>query len=68
MKTKIECKRHRWRVGAGIGEVVNGKLKKTKLCIWCEKCNKKIYARYNAYGLDKWRNKKITKPKKVNLK
>lgn len=42
-----ECKRHKWRVGAGIGELVKGKLKTVGLHIWCEKCNKKIKARYD---------------------
>ncbi len=41
-----ECKRHKWRVGSGIGELINKKLIKTKLNIWCEKCNKKIKANY----------------------
>jgi len=41
-----ECKRHKWRIGAGIAEFVKGRLKKVGLHIWCEKCNKKIKARY----------------------
>lgn len=41
-----ECKRHKWRVGSGIGELIGKRLIKTKLNIWCEKCDKKIKASY----------------------
>ncbi len=44
---KKECI-HKWRVGSGIGEIVNKKLVTTRLNIWCEKCNKKIKANYFA--------------------
>ncbi len=40
-----EC-RHRWRVGAGIGGIINGKFETIGLNIWCEKCSKKIKAKY----------------------
>lgn len=40
------CKKHRWRVGAGVGEIRNLKLVTTSLNIWCEKCGKKIVAYY----------------------
>ena len=43
-----ECKRHKWRVGSGIGEFINKKLVTTKLNIWCERCNKKIKASYSS--------------------
>ena len=41
-----ECKRHKWKVGSGIGELVKGKIKRIGLNIWCENCNKKIKAKY----------------------
>ncbi len=41
-----ECKRHKWRVGSGVGEFINKKLITTKLNIWCEKCSRKIKASY----------------------
>ncbi len=43
---KEECKRHKWRVGAGIGEIINKKIVTTKLNIWCERCDKVIKANY----------------------
>ncbi len=45
-KVKREC-RHKWRVGSGIGELVNKRIITTKLNIWCEKCDKRIKARYS---------------------
>ena len=42
----MECKRHKWRVGSGIGELINKKIVTTKLNIWCEKCDKVIKANY----------------------
>ena len=45
MKNKI-CKRHRWRVGSGVGEMIGKKLIETKLNLWCERCDKKMIA-YN---------------------
>lgn len=47
----MECKRHRWRVGSGIGGVRNNKIVTLGLNIWCEKCNKKIKAKYSPYSL-----------------
>ena len=44
---KKECKRHRWRVGSGIAELIKGKVITTKLNIWCEKCGKSIKAHYS---------------------
>jgi len=50
---KMECKRHSWRVGSGIGELINKKLVTTKLNIWCERCDKKIKASYfSSYELN----------------
>jgi len=43
---KKECKRHKWRIGAGVGELIGKKLITTKLNIWCEKCDKIIKANY----------------------
>ena len=43
-----ECKRHKWRVGSGIAELIDGKIITTKLNIWCEKCSKKIKAHYSS--------------------
>jgi len=40
---KKECK-HKWRVGSHNGVMVNGKIIKVSLNIWCEGCNKKIKA------------------------
>lgn len=54
-----KCKRHRLRVGSGIGELVFGKLVKTKLNIWCENCNIKIKAHY--FSKDKFELKKRLK-------
>ena len=42
----MECKRHKWRVGSGVAELINKEIVTTKLNIWCEKCNKKIKASY----------------------
>ena len=42
------CKKHKWRVGSKNAELVNGKLKVVSLNIWCEKCNKKIKAKYHS--------------------
>jgi len=47
----IKCRKHDWRVGAGIGEIVSGKIKATKICIWCWKCGKKIYAKNKRFEL-----------------
>ncbi len=47
MKNK-ECKRHRWRVGSGIGDIIEGKIETIGLNIWCEKCDKKLVAYYNS--------------------
>jgi len=43
-KTK-EC-RHKWRMGSGIGAIVNGKIISKGRNAWCEKCNKKIIVHY----------------------
>ena len=43
-----ECKRHKWRVGSGIAELIDGKIITTKLNIWCERCSKKIKAHYSS--------------------
>lgn len=40
------CKRHKWRVGTGIGVLVKGKLQSIGSYIWCEKCNKRLKAYY----------------------
>ena len=49
----MECKRHNWRVGSGIGELINKKFVTTKLNIWCERCDKKIKASYfSSYELN----------------
>ena len=42
----MECKRHQWRVGSGIGSIEKGKIKSIGLNIWCQRCNKKLKA-YN---------------------
>lgn len=49
----MECKRHDWRVGAYKGEIINGKVKKIGLWIWCFKCNKKILAYYKPKNVRK---------------
>ncbi len=59
---KKEC-RHKWRVGSGIGELINKKLVTTKLNIWCEKCNKKIKANYFPNYELKKSTKKVIKNK-----
>ena len=41
-----ECKRHKWRIGSGIAELIGKRLVTTKLNVWCEKCNKKIKVNY----------------------
>ena len=43
-----QCKRHRWRVGASNAAIVDKKIVKETLNIWCEKCDKKIKAYYNS--------------------
>lgn len=48
-----ECKRHQWRIGAGIGGIVNGKLKTIGLNIWCWKCGKVIRAYNDVQGISK---------------
>ena len=47
MSKRIECKRHRWRVGSGNAELINKKIRTTSLNIWCEKCGKKFKAYYH---------------------
>lgn len=60
-----ECKRHKWRVGSGIAELMNKKIITTKLNIWCEKCNKKIKASYFSENeLSKYKKKKRRVKKK----
>lgn len=44
-----ECKRHKWRVGSGIAEFIVGEIKATGFNIWCEKCDKKIKAKYEPH-------------------
>ena len=46
-KSKKTC-RHRWRVGAFIGNVKNGRIIKEGIHIWCERCSKKIKAYYKS--------------------
>lgn len=43
-----ECKRHYWRVGSGIGEFDGKEIVEIGINIWCERCNKKLRAYYNA--------------------
>jgi hypothetical protein len=40
---KKPCK-HRWRIGSWNAYIIQGKLRKRSLNIWCEKCKKKIVA------------------------
>lgn len=51
---KNECKRHRWRVGAGaVTEIFDKDLSPTYLNLWCEKCGKFMKAYYySKYELD----------------
>lgn len=42
------CKRHRWRVGSSNAKIINGKIVKDSLNIWCEKCGKCFKAYYNS--------------------
>ncbi len=42
-----ECKRHQWRVGSKNAELVNGKIRAVSLNIWCEKCDKRIKAKFH---------------------
>jgi len=57
-----KCKRHKWRLGAGIGELINGKIIETKKIIWCEKCGKKIKVNvYSDYELIKMKGRKNEK-------
>ena len=67
-KMKVECKRHRWRVGANCGEALMfpGETITKHLCIWCERCGKSFKA-YNhsihewkqlKTNLNNWRNNK----------
>jgi len=49
----MECKRHRWRVGSNNGTIIKGKVVKTSLNIWCERCDKKL----KAYYLPNWKLK-----------
>ena len=44
-----ECKRHKWRVGSGIGDLHEGKIKTIGLNIWCENCDRRLTARYYPY-------------------
>ncbi len=61
-----ECKRHKWRVGSQIAELINGKLVTTKLNIWCEKCSKVIKANYYSvlFGVKTKQNQKVYKRRK----
>lgn len=43
---KKECKKHKWRVGSGVAELIDKTIITTCLNIWCENCDKKIKARY----------------------
>lgn len=46
-----ECKRHRWRVGAGSAKLNNdGKFETEYTNIWCERCNKTLKAYHNSKG------------------
>ena len=42
----MECKRHKWKVGAFIGRVEKKKIVKKGIHIWCWKCKKRIKAYY----------------------
>ena len=56
-----ECKRHKWRVGSSNAKIVDKKIVKDTLNIWCENCDKKIKAKYEPH----W---KIKVPKEVTFK
>lgn len=43
---KEECKRHKWRVGSNNAILLDGKIVRDTLNIWCEKCDRKIKAKY----------------------
>ncbi len=44
-----ECKRHRWRLGAGSAYITKeGKLETEYTHVWCEKCDKKLKAYHNS--------------------
>lgn len=65
---KAKCKRHRWRVGSSSGALVDSKIIKTHLNLWCERCGKWTKAYYNPLGeivASKMIKRKITKPKKI---
>jgi len=56
---KMTCKRHKWRVGAQNAELVDGKIKPISLNIWCEKCDKKIKAKFHSDLVSiKWTHKR----------
>lgn len=55
----MKCKKHKWRVGSGIGKIRLGKIKKVGLNIWCEECDEVIQAKYEPY--DKYPMLKKTK-------
>ncbi len=62
---KKGCKRHKWRVGSGVGEFIRGSIVKTKLNIWCERCDNSLKASYfSDYELMKMRSKKNKEEKK----
>jgi len=63
---KAECKRHRWRVGAKTaGFNSDGKIVVSHLNIWCEKCDKKIKAKYSSSVRLPWSGKNTIKKAKI---
>jgi len=66
MSKRIECKRHRWRVGSGNAGLINNKIETTSLNIWCERCGKRMKAYYHHkdwYKIDKMFKSRIEKIK-----
>ena len=57
-KMKVECKRHRWRVGANCGEILilPDAIVSQCLNLWCERCGKSFKA--YSYSKHTWETMK----------